>query len=42
MVKADLGENKLRCGTAMFINIIESNEWQRPINFTSDSMIFTA
>ena len=33
-VKPNVGEKKLWTGTAMLINIIETNKWDRPIHFT--------
>jgi len=33
-VKPDAGNNKLRSGTAILIDIIKSNNWERPVQFT--------
>ncbi|PKP34288.1 MAG: hypothetical protein CVU00_07485 [Bacteroidetes bacterium HGW-Bacteroidetes-17] len=34
-VKPNVGNNKLWSGTAILINIIENNQWERPVHFTS-------
>lgn len=33
-IKPNLGKNTLRTGTAMLINIIETNKWERPVHYT--------
>jgi tetratricopeptide (TPR) repeat protein len=37
-VKPDVGEKKLWSGTAVLINILESNKWERPVHFSFESL----